>query len=195
MEKKKNVSVNTENKTEQTPSEPKSEKKGNSLAELMLKEIYSLKKSVESLRENNRMLSQLIEISESETTPAKVPNDALIKKLIKENNSYKRLAVERIKDMVFNKVKAAFPDIKYATFEEFPSDFHRLVCAQVSPEIAYRVVAENSEVKKPAEMGKINENSEQERDFYTSKEVDKLTKKQLSNPKVMETVLKSMLKW
>ena len=36
---------------------------------------------------------------------------------------------------------------------------------------------------------------EKEKDFYTSAEVDKLTKKQLSNPKVMETVLKSMLKW
>ena len=44
-------------------------------------------------------------------------------------------------------------------------------------------------------MGEINSNSEKEKEFYSSQEVDKLTKKQLSNPKIMNAVMKSMLKW
>jgi len=184
-----------ENKNEkQTPvvkAPEVSEKK--QLEEALIREIGELKKSVSQLKENNSILNQLVSVGIEKED--RTPDNALMEKLIKENEMYKKLAVRRIKDMIFNKVKEEYPDVTYNAFEEFPEEFHRLVCARVSPATAYRVVTEKKTDKKPENMGKVNSNGEKEKDFYTSSEVDKLTKKQLSNPKVMETVLKSMLKW
>lgn len=188
------VSAEPSPKDKVTPPEAQ-ERPQNNLNENLIREIYMLKKSMAKLQENNEMLSQLISVNMSEGGEEINPNEALVRKLMRENQAYKQLAVQRIKDMVFNKVKAEFPDVTYSSFEEFPEEFHRLVCARVSPAVAYKVIAGNLETKKPEVMGKVKENGEGEKDFYTSKEVDKLTKKQLSNPKVMETVLKSMLKW
>ena len=199
MEEKKKLPVKpTEPITEPTPKAAAPEnsvQKPNNLAETLMREVYFLKKSVEKLQENNNMLSQLISVNLSNSESEVTPNEALLKKLMHENQAYKQLAVQRIKDVIYSKVKSEFPDVEFNSFEEFPEEFHRLVCARVSPGVAYRVVSGKAEKGKPASIGKVNENSEKERDFYTSKEVDKLTKKQLSNPKVMETVLKSMLKW
>ena len=167
----------------------------NNLAEDLIREIYMLKKSMAKLQENNEMLSQLISVNSQNASEEIDPNEALVRKLMRENQAYKQLAVQRIKDMVYSKVKAEFPEIEYNSFEDFPEEFHRLVCARVSPAIAYKVVAGKKDLKKPEPIGKVKENGDGEKDFYTSSEVDKLTKKQLSNPKVMETVLKSMLKW
>lgn len=179
-------------KIEQAPEKeaPKALKKAeNSLFD----ELNELKKSILALKENNETLYQFV----LESFKNKEPDSdiATFEKLKKENETYKKLAVRRIKDMIFNKVKEEYPDITYNAFEEFPEEFHRLVCAHISPATAYRVVVSEKGDKKPQSMGKVNLSGEKEKDFYTSAEVDKLTKKQLSNPKVMETVLKSMLKW
>lgn len=167
--------------------------KRKSLDEALIKEIYALKRSVENLKANNSMLRELMTVNFEKED--KTPSDALMKKLMNENEMYKKLAVQRIKDIVYNKVKEEYPDVTYNSFEEFPEEFHRLVCARVSPGTAYRVISEKRKGNKPDDMGSVNQNSEKAKEFYSSKEVDKLTKKQLSNPKVMETVLKSMLKW
>ena len=177
-----------QNAPQKTESENKKE-----LLEVLINEINELKKSLLQLKQNNEMLNELVCVNfEKEETQ---PSEALLEKLKKENEMYKKLAVRRIKDMIFNKVKEEYPDITYNAFEEFPEEFHRLVCAHVSPATAYRVITDKKIDKKPENMGKVNSDGDREKDFYTSQEVDKLTKKQLSNPKVMETVLKSMLKW
>lgn len=165
------------------------------MTDALMREVYALRESVENLKRNNEMLCELASVNLSPEGESVTPNEAYIKKLVRENESYKKLALDRIKDIIISKVRAEFPDMKYNSFEDFPEEFHRLVCAHVSPETAYRVTIENKDGKKPKAMGKVNENSESEKDFYTSKEADKLTKKQLSNPKVMEAVMKSMLKW
>ena len=168
------------------------EKNKKELLGVLIDEINELKKTIFELKENNEMLKEAVSLNfENEETN---PSDALLEKLKKENEIYKKLAVRRIKDMIFNKVKEEYPDVTYNAFEDFPEEFHRLVCAHISPVTAYRVITEKTD-KKPKNMGKVNSDGEREKDFYTSAEVDKLTKKQLSNPKVMETVLKSMLKW
>lgn len=207
MEEKKNTAENSRPESI-TPQEAAAEavnaqkeriaaenQRKNSLTDALIREVYALRESVERLKENNDMLSQLVSVNLSGTSEEKLHKDAFTEKLIRENEAYKKLAVQRIKDIIFNKVKEEYPDIEFNSFEEFPEDFHRLVCAKVSPGTAYRVTVGKTDSKKPKSMGKVNENSESQRDFYTSKEVDKLTKKQLSNPKIMETVMKSMLRW
>lgn len=177
---------------EMTPQKEE-EKEGKSVGEALAEELYALKRSVESLKANNNMLKELISVNFEQRDIN--PSDALLKKLMKENEDYKRLAVQRIKDIVYNKVKEEYPDVSYNCFEEFPEEFHRLVCARVSPATAYKVVSSKKSGGKLENMGKVASDGEGEKEFYSSKEVDKLSKKQLSNPKVMENVLKSMLKW
>lgn len=199
MENKNQKNIVPENKVPVSPKDAppqpinSEEEKRKNLTDALVREIYYLKESVEKLKANNNMLHELISVNMENT--GKTPKEALISKLMQENEVYKKLAVQRIKDIIYNKVKEEYPDVTYNSFEEFPEDFHRLVCARVSPGTAYKVVSSKLKEKKPEDMGKVNGNSDKERDFYSSKEVDKLTKKQLSNPKVMETVLKSMLKW
>lgn len=208
MEKTKKTAENAktqlpENTAKKTPvvneeaTKEEIEERRNQLTQMLVREVQSLRNSMKKLKANNEMLSQLVSVNLSENGTKEItPNQAYLKKLMYENEAYKKLAVQRIKDMVLNKVKEEYPDVTYNSFEEFPEEFHRLVCAKVSPAVAYRVTLDTKNKKsEPATIGKINANSEQERDFYTSKEVDKLTKKQLSNPKIMNTVLKSMLKW
>lgn len=191
MENKK-IEQAPEKEAPKAPEETVAENK-KELSDALINEIVELKKSVSQLKKNNEMLHELVSVNFEKTQTN--PSEALVQKLMKENEMYKKLAVRRIKDMIFNKVKEEYPDITYNAFEDFPEEFHRLVCAHVSPATAYRVITDKKVDEKPKSMGKVNSTGEKEKDFYTSAEVDKLTKKQLSNPKVMETVLKSMLKW
>ncbi|MEG0570902.1 MAG: hypothetical protein RR497_04570 [Oscillospiraceae bacterium] len=47
----------------------------------------------------------------------------------------------------------------------------------------------------PPQLGAVNELSDVQKDFYTPEEVDKLTDRDLSNPKIMKRVQYSMTKW
>ena len=190
MEKTKMAETETK-KVSENEKENIAEKRRSELTKMLIGEMQSLRDSVEKIKKDNEMLAQLFQAPQNSNS-----SNEQLKKLMQEKEAYKKLAVERIKDMIFSKVKESFPDVTYSSLEDFPEEFHRLVCAKVSPEIAYKVTLDSKNEKSvPASIGKINANSEQERDFYTSSEVDKLTKKQLSNPKIMNTVLKSMLKW
>lgn len=169
------------------------------LKELLI-EVKKLKEYAQRLADENKRLTELANInlnkkSEKYENPEFSEED--IQTIISERDGFKKLALAKIKDMIFEKVKQEYPEVEYTSIDEFPEEFHRLVCAKIPPEIAYKVILETKEKgeKVPASMGKINSESEGEKEFYTSLEADKLTKKQLSNPKVMEAVMKSMLKW
>lgn len=166
----------------------------------LYRQIEELKKYANTLREENRRLSELVKTDlNGECASYENPQitDSEIADLVKERDSYKSLALAKIKDMILSKVKEEYPDCEYDSVDSFPEEFHRLVCARISPATAYKVISEKKErgANKPASMGSVNSNSEGEKDFYTSAEADKLTKKQLSNPKIMNAVLKSMVKW
>lgn len=179
-----------ENKAQQVPQE----------FEELFEQVERLKEYANSLREENERLSELLEIdfnkNQKNYENPQITNED-IKNIIKERDSYKKLALEKIKDMILKKIKDEYPDFKCTSIDELPEEFHRLVCAHVSPATAYKVISERKErgANMPASMGSINSKSEENKEFYTSAEADKLTDKQLSNPKVMDAVLKSMLKW
>ena len=46
----------------------------------------------------------------------------------------------------------------------------------------------------PQDIGAVNSSSSKEKDFYTSAEIDKLTSKELDDPKIFDRVMKSLAK-
>ncbi len=170
-----------------------------------VKRLYNdyvlLKKQLDALKGENERLLKLVSEKFSgkensfENTASK---DEMIKNIISERDRYKALAVQKIKENILDEIKKEYSDAKLISIDELPKEFHKLIGAGISPALSYKVILENEKVKndkKPASMGEINAVSENEKEFYSSAEVDKLTKKQLSNPKIMNAVMKSMLKW
>lgn len=199
---KKNVSqVMPENKNEMPAMNTANvENKRSDIVGLM-NEFYALKQQVGRMQNENEKLKELVSMNFSakengfEETAAE---ENKIKNLIMERDRYKALAIERIKDNILREIKNEYPDAKINSVDELPKGFHALIRAKVEPALAYRVVMEREKTKNekiPSSMGSINAQSEKDKEFYSSAEVDKLTKKQLSDPKIMNTVMKSMLKW
>ncbi len=170
-----------------------------------VKKLYNdylvLKNQLDTLRAENERLLKLVSENFSgkehqfENTDEK---DAFIKNIIRERDRYKAIAVAKVKENILNEIKKEFSDVTVASVDELPKGFHKLIAAKIEPALAYRVIMETEKLKKdkaPSSMGELNTHSEKEKEFYSSAEVDKLTKKQLSNPKIMNAVMKSMLKW
>lgn len=188
---------NEERKTTQITENEKNLNLENNEREKIYFLINELIKNINELKSENSKISKMLNESNSDINE---DTSEEIKRISIERDKFKALAVEKLKDNILNDIKKEFPNITIKSIDELPEDFHRLVFAKVSPAVAYRVVCESKTAKdksanKPALMGEINQNSESEKDYYSPAEVDKLTKKQLSNPKIMDTVMKSMLKW
>ena len=199
---KKNVSqVIPEKKNEMATMNTANVENGKNDIVGLMNEFYALKQQVVRMQNENEKLKELVSMKFSakengfeETTD----DENRIKNLIMERDRYKALAIERIKDNILREIKSEYPDIKVNSVDELPKGFHSLIRAKGEPALAYRVIMEREKAKNdkvPASMGSINAQSEKDKEFYSSAEVDKLTKKQLSDPKVMNTVMKSMLKW
>ncbi len=207
---KKNEAIKNQNVIPQVLPEKKASASsakvpvGNEKIEVV-KRLYNdyitLKNQLQALKAENDRLLRLVSENFSgkehsfENTSAR---DEMIKNIISERDKYKALAVQKIKENILDEIKKEFSDVKILSVDELPKEFHKLVGAGVSPVVSYKVILESEKTKKdkaPASMGEINTNSEKEKEFYSSAEVDKLTKKQLSNPKIMNAVMKSMLKW
>lgn len=61
--------------------------------------------------------------------------------------------------------------------------------------IATRETLKQTKAAKPASIGSVKGSGNAENEFFTQREVDRLTKKDLDNPKIMEKVFKSMERW
>lgn len=93
------------------------------------------------------------------------------------------------------KIQTINPQVK--SLEELGEDFFKLISSGVDAELAYRVANEKKKATEkpiPPSMGAIQD-STGEKDYYTPEEVDKLSKKDLDNPKIFEKVRQSMTKW
>lgn len=89
-------------------------------------------------------------------------------------------------------------DPKVKDLKELGEEFWKLKAAGVDTVIAFNAVntkKQSEKVTPPPVMGKVNSSTTAQKDFYTPEEVDRLTEADLDNPKVMETVMKSMPKW
>jgi hypothetical protein len=128
--------------------------------------------------------------------------NAKYNQLQSEVETYKSLAIEKLKSDDLAKLKSAYPEDKEVqklkSIDELGDEFFLLLSATKDPELAYDALqVRNARHTKPTppDIGAVNSSSSKEKDFYTPEEVDKLTEKDYDNPKIMERVRQSMLKW
>jgi len=109
---------------------------------------------------------------------------------------YKSKEVERLMADDLAKIQRLDPTVK--TLDDLGDDYLNLIRAGIDAEIAFNVLQQKKQKETkipPADIGKVNSNSQKEKEFYTPEEVDKLTKNDLNNPKIMQRVMDSMTKW
>ena len=118
----------------------------------------------------------------------------------RELELYKSMVIETMKEKDLNSIKAAYPDVKASKIEELGETFVKIFnTGQLSAVEAYeaaKVLDQRNTKPTPPAIGAVNSQGSGEKDFYTPAEVDRLTDADYDrNPKLMEIVRKSMLKW
>jgi hypothetical protein len=122
--------------------------------------------------------------------------NAKYQQLESQLETYRPLAIKALMADDLAKVQTVNPKVK--NLDDLGPDFFNLMGALHDPILAYDALqAKKARETKPIpqDIGAVNSSSSKEKDFYTSAEVDKLTDKDLDNPKIMERVRASMLKW
>lgn len=115
-----------------------------------------------------------------------------------EAEFYRNIAIEKLKADDLSKIKTAYPDAQIKSLDELGEEFYKTLTVTQDPVLAYDIInaKKQRETKPiPQDIGAVNSSSSKEKDFYTPAEVDKLSKKELSNPKIMQRVMDSMSNW
>lgn len=114
-----------------------------------------------------------------------------------ETEFYRNIAIQKLMADDLRTLQTVYPEVK--NLEGLGNEFFSLLGATKDPLLAYEAVqAKKAKTSKPVpqEIGAVNSSSSKEKDFYTSSEVDKLTSADYDkNPKLMDIVRNSMLKW
>ena len=111
---------------------------------------------------------------------------------IREELEFRRQAdFERIRTDDLAAIKTAFPEVKAGSVDELGEEFFKLRANGISATVAYAAI-KASKKSVPPEIGAVNNVSGQEKEFFTDKELDKLTKTDLNDPKIFEKAFKSM---
>ena len=106
---------------------------------------------------------------------------------------YKKLAIEKLMEDDLRSLQEVYPEVK--SFDEMGDEFMSLLTATHDPVLAYEAVkAKEAKTKKtpPPEMGSVGTTAGKEKDFYTSEELDRLTSKDLDDPKIFKIAMKSL---
>lgn len=109
---------------------------------------------------------------------------------------YRNKEIERIMQDDLKRIQSIDPTIK--SLEELGNDYFKLIESGLDAEIAFNAVQAKKQRETkiaPTEIGKVNAQSKTEKEYYSPAEVDKLTEKELSDPKIWERVRNSMTKW
>ena len=116
-----------------------------------------------------------------------------------ELNELKNFKYSKLIEEDIATIKKAYPDANINSIEDLGQEYINIMrTGTVDSVTAYEILQARkakTEVPKPPITGATNTSSTAEKDFYTSEEVDRLSEKDLDNPKIFETVRKSMLKW
>ena len=116
-----------------------------------------------------------------------------------ELNELKNFKYSKLIEEDIATIKKAYPDANINSIEDLGQEYINIMrTGTVDSVTAYEILQARkakTEVPKPPITGATNTSSTAEKDFFTSEEVDRLSEKDLDNPKIFETVRKSMLKW
>ena len=111
---------------------------------------------------------------------------------------YQRREDQRILDDDLGEIKRLNPGETAKSVLDLGPQFLALRAAGVDTQTAYNAVSQTRQQNtKPAppEIGAVNTSTPKEKDYYSPEEVDRLSEKDLENPRVMEAVQRSMTKW
>ena len=108
--------------------------------------------------------------------------------------------IDRTFDDDLRAVKAAYPEVKAKSIYDLGSKFYSIMkLGDLSAVEAYEVVQKleaKSKVQPPPSIGSVREGaSASGKNFYSSDDVDRLSERELDDPKILERVFKSMTKW
>jgi len=127
---------------------------------------------------------------------AREAEDSKFNALKSENEYFKSIAIKSQMAEDLKQLQTVYPEVK--SLNELDPKVFEIMKNGLDVITAHEIVkAQTDRTKKPTppEIGGVDNSSSQEKDFYTSAEVDKLTSKDYENPKIMERVRNSMLKW
>lgn len=125
--------------------------------------------------------------------------DPAYKQSMDELNFYKGEYLKSLREKDVDALRKAYPEDNI-TMENLPADYVSLRAAGVENLTAYEAIraakakSEASKKPSPPDTGAVGTGST-EPEFYTPEEVDRLSDKQLDDPKIMAKVMKSMSKW
>lgn len=109
---------------------------------------------------------------------------------------YRMRDAERMMADDLARIQKLDPTVK--KLDDLGQDYFKLIEAGIDAEIAFNAVNQKKQretITPPPEVGKVNSISKAEKDYYSPEEVDKLSEKELEDPKIWERVRKSMTKW
>ncbi len=119
-------------------------------------------------------------------------------RLQEEKLRYRRLAHLRVLGEDLMRIQNAFPQREVLSLEELGEAFFDLREAGIDPVTACAAVwqSQGSHTDNlPPQMGSMHHTEQGTKDYYTPNEVDRLTKHELMDPRVMAAVEYSMTKW
>lgn len=114
-------------------------------------------------------------------------------KVLQERNYYKDQFINLHMDRDVEKISQKYPYIEVK--EDLPEDYFKIMSMMTGgdPVKVYEMLLPQKET--PPSTGSVKSTQTIEKEFYTEGEVDKLSSKELDNPKILAKVMKSMTKW
>ena len=119
-----------------------------------------------------------------------------LSKLNSDLQFYRDKEIKRLMDEDLKEVQKTEPEIE--NLDELPPQFFALRFNEFAPMtatealLALRNIEKRARQPKPVSIGSVGTTGTVENEFFTSGELDKLTSKQLSDPRTYEKAMKSM---
>ncbi len=137
-------------------------------------------------------------MADAERIKKAVRADPEFLQLQKEAEALRGITYQSIYEKDIAEINKYNPGAKIKNLDDLGPEYTRLRAAGVSNLAAYaatQAVSEAHNKLKPPSIGAVGSNSSRQKDYYSPAEVDKLTEKDLDDPKILEAVKRSMTKW
>ena len=121
-----------------------------------------------------------------------------IRQAVLENRGLREFVFSDIRKKDAEEINRAYPDAGLKSVDDLGDEFFALRAEGVSNLTAYLAVTGAKDARKPRKppvIGAVNGAGQKEKEFYSPDEVDRLTTRQLDDPKIRERVMKSMTRW
>lgn len=167
---------------------------------------------LERLRHCRRQMEQILEQVKQLTEPEQPPMDRLEgetidppdggfeadPELLEERQRaalYRKLAHLYVMEHDLQRIRRAFPKEKIDSLEQLGEGFFALRRGGIDPVVACAALMQGRGEGTPPEMGLLSGGRQEQQEYYTPAEVDRLTERELKDPSVMAAVRWSMTKW